>query len=167
MSLHRALNQLGRLLRETNRPAEAEALFRRTLVNDEKLDEQHVFTDLVNLGWVLHDTSRLVEAEPLLRRALALTQSYGPNHEQARALNSLGALLKETNRLAEAETLFRRALPLSESLDSIPMSPPHWATWPVCCRTPTGWGRQRPSIAALSPSARRASDPMIPGSVLR
>jgi len=45
MSLHHALNQLGRLLRETNRPAEAETLFRRALANDEKLDEQHVFTD--------------------------------------------------------------------------------------------------------------------------
>ena len=113
-ALHSALNQLGRLLRDTNRPLEAEALFRRALAHDETLDEQHVFTDLVNLGWVLHDTNRLAEAEPLLRRALALAQSSGPNYEQARALNSLGALLVTSNRLAEAERLFRRALPLSE-----------------------------------------------------
>src|SRR5262245_56668747 len=120
MALHNALNQLGRLLRDTNRPAEAEALFRRALANDEHLDEQHVFWDLVNLGWVLHDTNRLAEAEPLLRRALALAQDYGPNYEQARALNSLGTLLATVNRLAEAESLFRRALPLSESFGYAP-----------------------------------------------
>ncbi|HJZ31641.1 MAG TPA: tetratricopeptide repeat protein [Hyphomicrobiaceae bacterium] len=113
LGLHNALNQLGRLLRESNRPAEAEALFRRALANDEKLDDERVFSDLINLGWVLHDTNRLSEAEPLLRRALALAQN-GPNHEQARALNSLGTLLASANRLAEAETLFRRALPLAE-----------------------------------------------------
>jgi tetratricopeptide (TPR) repeat protein/CHAT domain-containing protein len=114
MALHRALNQLGRLLRDTNRPVEAEALFRRALANDEKLDEQHEFADLVNLGWVLHDTNRLQEAEPLLRRALAMADQYGPNYDQARALNSLGVLLVETARVAEAEALFRRALVLSE-----------------------------------------------------
>src|SRR5262245_15045797 len=120
MALHRALNQLGRLLRETNRPVEAEALFRRALANDEKLDEEHEFADLVNLGWVLHDTNRLNEAEPLLRRALALAERYGPNYEQARALNSLGALLAETNKAAEAEALFRRALVLSEGFGYAP-----------------------------------------------
>jgi CHAT domain-containing protein/tetratricopeptide (TPR) repeat protein len=120
MALHNALNQLGRLLRDSNRPAEAEALFRRALANDEQLDEQHVFRDLVNLGWVLHDTNRLAEAEPLLRRALTLAQDYGPNYEQARALNSLGTLLVTVNRPAEAESLFRRALPLSESFGYAP-----------------------------------------------
>src|SRR5262245_50068241 len=120
MALHDALNQLGRLLRETNRPVEAEALFRRALANDEKLDEQHVFADLVNLGWVLHDTNRLQEAEPLLRRALALAERYGPNYDQAKALNSLGALLAETNRAAEAEALYRRALVLSEGFGYAP-----------------------------------------------
>ena len=120
MGLHDALNQLGRLLRVTNRPVEAEALFRRALANDEKLDEQHEFADLVNLGWVLHDTNRLQEAEPLLRRALALAERYGPNYDQARALNSLGALLAETNRAAEAEALYRRALVLSESFGYAP-----------------------------------------------
>jgi CHAT domain-containing protein/tetratricopeptide (TPR) repeat protein len=115
MGLHNARNQLGRLLRDTNRPTEAEALFRRALADDEKLDEQHVFQDLVNLGWVLHDLNRLAEAEPLLRRALTLAESYGPNYEQAKALNSLGALLVETNRPAEAETFFRRALQLAEN----------------------------------------------------
>jgi tetratricopeptide (TPR) repeat protein/CHAT domain-containing protein len=115
MGLHNARNQLGRLLRDTNRPSEAEALFRRALADDEKLDEQQAFQDLVNLGGVLHDLNRLAEAEPLLRRALALAENYGPNYEQAKALNSLGALLAETNRPAEAETLFRRALQLAES----------------------------------------------------
>ena len=37
MGLHNARNQLGRLLRETNRPTEAEALFRRALADNEKL----------------------------------------------------------------------------------------------------------------------------------
>jgi tetratricopeptide (TPR) repeat protein/CHAT domain-containing protein len=115
MGLHNARNKLGQLLRDTNRPTEAEALFRRALADDEKLDEQHVFLDLVNLGWVLHNLNRLAEAEPLLRRALILAESYGPNYEQARALNSLGTLLVETNHPAEAEAFFRRALQLAES----------------------------------------------------
>ena len=74
-----------------------------------------MFTDLINLGGLLQETNRLAEAEPIYRRALALAEGYGPNYEQARALNSLGTLLRETNRLAEAESLHRRALPLTES----------------------------------------------------
>ena len=118
MSLHQALNRLGRLLQDTARLAEAEALFRRALAIDEKRwgpIDQHVFTDLINLGGLLQETNRLAEAEPLFRRALALAEGYGPGHEQARALNSLGALLREMNRPAEAEALHRRALPLTES----------------------------------------------------
>ena len=117
--LHSALNQLGQLLRDTNRLAEAEALFRRALATDEQRwgpIDQHVFTDLINLGGLLLDARRLAEAEPILRRALTLAEGYGPNYEQARALNSLGALLREMNRPAEAEALFRRALPLDGEL---------------------------------------------------
>jgi tetratricopeptide (TPR) repeat protein/CHAT domain-containing protein len=118
LSLHTALNRLGRLLQDTARLDEAETLFRRALDTDEKrwgpLD-QHVFTDLINLGGLLQETNRLAEAEPIYRRALALAENYGPNYEQARALNALGTLLRESGRPAEAETLHRRALPLTES----------------------------------------------------
>ncbi len=118
LTLHTALNRLGRLLQDTARLDEAEGLFRRALKNDETkwgTNDQHVFTDLINLGGLLQETNRLAEAEPIYRRALALAEGYGPNYEQARALNSLGTLLRELNRPAEAEALHRRALPLTES----------------------------------------------------
>ena len=118
LTLHTALNRLGRLLQDTARLDEAEGLFRRALKNDETkwgTNDQHVFTDLINLGGLLQETNRLAEAEPIYRRALALAEGYGPNYEQARALNGLGTLLRELNRPAEAEALHRRALPLTES----------------------------------------------------
>jgi tetratricopeptide (TPR) repeat protein len=114
-----SLNNLALLLHDTNRPSEAEPLFRRALAIDEKSygpDHPHVANDLNSLAELLRDTNRLSGAEPLFRRALAIYEkSYGPDHpEVAIVLGNLALLLQDTNRLSEAEPLFRRALAIDE-----------------------------------------------------
>jgi len=113
------LNNLGLLLKVTNRLAEAERLCRRALEIDEKCfgnDHPKVATYLNNLGLLLKETNRLAEAEQLCRRALEIDERCcGNDHPKvATHLNNLGLLLKETNRLAEAEQLCRRALEIDE-----------------------------------------------------
>jgi tetratricopeptide (TPR) repeat protein len=113
------LNNLARLLHDTNRLAEAEPLIRRALAIDEKsfgADHPDVAIDLNNLAGLLQDTNRLAEAEPLIRRALAIDEkNFGPDHTNvATRLNNLAQLLQNTNRLAEAEPLMQRALAIDE-----------------------------------------------------
>ena len=115
-----ALNDLGLLLRDTNRLGEAEPLIRQALEIDEaSFGKQHpaVASGLNNLAQLLKDTNRLGEAEPLMRRALEIDEaSFGRQHPAvARDLNNLGLLLKATNRLGEAEPLMRRALEIDEA----------------------------------------------------
>ena len=116
----RLLNQVGLLLLEKARYAEAEPLLRRALAIDEaSLGDAHpkVAIRLNNLAQLLQETNRLAEAEPLMRRALAIDEaSFGDAHPNvARDLNNLAQLLKATNRLAEAEPLIRRALAIDEA----------------------------------------------------
>ena len=73
----RDLNNLGQLLKATNRLGEAEPLMRRALEIDEaSFGGQHpaVAIRLNNLGQLLKATNRLGEAEPLMRRALESTR---------------------------------------------------------------------------------------------
>ena len=113
------LNNLARLLHDTNRLAEAEPLMRRALAIDEKSfgpDHPRVAIRLNNLAGLLQATSRLAEAEPLMRRALAIAEkSLGPDHpEVGTKLNNLATLLQDTNRLSEAEPLIRRGISIFE-----------------------------------------------------
>lgn len=113
------LNNLGRLLSETNRLAEAEPLMRRALEIDEQAfgpDHPHVGGDLNNLALILLATSRHTEADPLMRRALKIGEkSLGPSHPNvAIALNNLAKIFMKTDRVAEAEPLMRRALEIDE-----------------------------------------------------
>ena len=67
------LNNLAALLQATNRPAEAEALYRRALAIDEASygqDHPKVAIRLNNLAGLLQATNRLAEAEPLISRAI-------------------------------------------------------------------------------------------------
>lgn len=105
----------AQLLQATNRLAEAEPLYRRSLrIIEASYDKNHprVATQLNNLAQLLQDTNRLSEAEPLMRRALVIDEaSYGQDHPRvARDLNNLAVLLHTTNRLAEAKPLTRRGL---------------------------------------------------------
>jgi tetratricopeptide (TPR) repeat protein len=113
--LARDLNNLALLLSDTNRPAEAEPLYRRALAIYEKSfgpEHPNVAKGLNNLALLLSDTNRPAEAEPLYRRALAIYEkSFGPEHpEVATGLNNLAVLLGDTERLVEAEPLFRHTL---------------------------------------------------------
>ena len=147
---------------------------RRALAIDEKSfgpDHPNVAIDLNNLAALLQATNRLAEAEPLMRRALAIDEkSFGPDHPNVGDRpQQPGQLLQDTNRLAEAEPLMRRALAIDEK--SFGPDHPNVATasttWPCCCRPPTGSARPSRSIAARSPSTRRASDRTIPDVAIR
>jgi len=114
------LNNLARLLHDTNRLAEAEPLMRRALEIDEASfgkNHPNVAIRLNNLAQLLQATDRLTEAEPLMLRALEIDEaSFGKNHPNvARDLNNLATLLQDTNRLTEAEPLMRRTLEIDEA----------------------------------------------------
>jgi tetratricopeptide (TPR) repeat protein/CHAT domain-containing protein len=114
-----ALNDLGELLRVTNRFAEAEPLMRRALAIDERSrGPKHpiVAIRLNNLALLLQATNRLGEAEPLFKRALELREKALPvGHAHiAQSLNNLAELYRTQDRLGEAEPLHRRALEIYE-----------------------------------------------------
>ncbi len=113
------LNNLARLLQETNRLSEAEPLIKRTLAIFEKCygpEHPKVATALSNLAQFLRATNRLSEAESLMKRALAIDEkSHGPEHpKSATVLNNLAGLLQDTNRLSEAEPLMKRVVTIFE-----------------------------------------------------
>ncbi len=139
------LNNIARLLIETERFAEAEPLMRRALAIGEKSfgpNSPNVATQLNNLAQLLQATNRLVEAEPAMRRALAINEkSLGSDHPKvAIRLNNLATLLHNTGRLAEAEPLMRRALAIDEK--SFGSDHPDVAidlnNLSQCCKPPTG-----------------------------
>lgn len=114
------LNSVTRLLRRSNRLAEAEFLIRTALQIDETNngpEHPSVAIDLNSLALLLRDVGRLADAEPLMRRALEIVEaSFGPESPSAAtALNNLAMLLKDGNRLVEAESLMRRALLIDEA----------------------------------------------------
>jgi tetratricopeptide (TPR) repeat protein len=114
------LNNLGRMLTETNQLDEAEPLLRRAVAIDEhRYGPSHpeLASKLNNLGLLLFTTNRLEEAEELFQRALDIDErSFGPIHRTiARDLSNLAEILKRTGRLGEAEPLMRRALAIEEA----------------------------------------------------
>lgn len=113
------IEALAALLRDTNRPGEAEPLLRRSVELCEAMAGQHdpsVAVALNELAILLHYANRLAEAEALYRRALAIDETAFSADDPAVALRShnLALLLQETNRLTEAELLLERALRIDE-----------------------------------------------------
>lgn len=92
-------NNLALLLKESGQPAEAEAIFRKTL----QRVPGHADT-LVNLGNLYRDQDRMRDAEQSYRDAL------GSNADHVDALYNLGLLLVAGKRPTEAEAMYRRAL---------------------------------------------------------
>ena len=128
-----ALNNLGVLLDETDRPEEAETCYRRAVsLRPDYIDA------LRNLGARLRDTQRWSEAEDVFRKALAFDPAHAATHLQLAnllhragrtidAANSLrhaaalqpdtiqigfelGLLLETAGQLTEAETLYRKTI---------------------------------------------------------
>lgn len=94
-----AHNDLGMLLKDSGRHAEAKALFDKALEINPQLVPAHV-----NLGNLLQLMEQPDKAETAYRNAIALQ----PGH--ASALYNLGLLLAEQGRGPEAEALFRQSL---------------------------------------------------------
>jgi DNA-binding SARP family transcriptional activator/tetratricopeptide (TPR) repeat protein len=113
------IEALAALLRDTNRPAEAQPLLRRSVELCETLfgpNHPKVAEALNELAILLHYSNRLGEAEALYRRALAIDETALGAEHPAVALRShnLALVLHETNRPAEAEPLLERALRVDE-----------------------------------------------------
>jgi CHAT domain-containing protein/tetratricopeptide (TPR) repeat protein len=117
-----AYDSLARLLAATNRPEEAETLFRRALA----LIEQGPPGNARNLGNVLshyagfmQDRLRIDEAIGLHRRSLALAEKTGgvrdTNLDLISPLNNLATALEGKKDYAEAEQLLRRSLRIAET----------------------------------------------------
>ena len=121
-------NELGVLLTDTNRFAEAEPLLRRALLIDVRtVGENHrnVAADLFNLGVLLRRTRRFAEAEPVLYRALALEEkNFGPSHPRvAGVLIDLALLLKASNREPEAVQLEKRVRATTIKNEAVTLPP--------------------------------------------
>jgi tetratricopeptide (TPR) repeat protein len=94
---------------------EAEPLFRRAVVIDEKVlgpDHPDMARDLNNLATLLYTEGDYAGAEPMLRRAVVIDEkALGPDHPTvAIDLSGLAKLLQAKGDYAGAEPLFRRAL---------------------------------------------------------
>ncbi len=109
------LNNLAKVLRDTNRPAEAESLINRALdIDQNSFGPRHpiVARDLKNLGKFYKVWNRCADAEPLMQRVIDILQDTErhagrPVPEIGPALNFQAQLLTETNQLPDAEATFR------------------------------------------------------------
>jgi len=102
-----AHNNLGTLLLEEGRPAEAEAHFRQALALQPKAADVSS-----NLGGALLAQGRFAEAIPPLQQAIKLQP------DSAQAHNNLGSALIRQGRMDEALAHFRRAVELRPGLAS-------------------------------------------------
>ena len=114
-----ALGDLGEVLMEERKYAEAEELLWRALAICEKElgPDHHLTADDVNsLAVLFWNQGRQAEAEPLARRALAIKEkNLGANHPDLTCLlDNLANILHCLRRFPEAEALLRRSLRLSE-----------------------------------------------------
>jgi Flp pilus assembly protein TadD len=93
---------LGVILRQQRRHAEAESILRSALEAEPRAEYAHNA-----LGLVLRDTKRLKEAEIHFRKAIEIRPDF------YEAQNNLGLVLGAVNHLEEAESAFRRALSIN------------------------------------------------------
>jgi eukaryotic-like serine/threonine-protein kinase len=112
------LNNYGFLLRRMERPAEAEAAYRRALdLQRGSAGDLHPQTQtlMLNLARVLQDQGRHDEAEAQFReRVAAAEQAWGPESWQAGAAHGeLGAHFFDNGRHAEAENIFHRTVAIN------------------------------------------------------
>jgi len=94
---------LAGLLRNTNRLAEAEPLFRRALAIQERVlgpEHSDVATSLNDLAGLYCDRGQYVQAEPLYQRALSIQEKVlGSAHpDVATSLENYAVLLRKMNR---------------------------------------------------------------------
>eukprot|EP00808_Paulinella_micropora_P005050 g73321.t1 len=102
-----SVNNLGLLLEQQGKLAEAEPLYRRALQGQEKTlgaEQPGTLTSVNTLAGLLYQQGKLAEAEPLYRRALqGQEKTLGAEHPGTLiSVNNLGVLLKQQGKLAQA-----------------------------------------------------------------
>jgi non-specific serine/threonine protein kinase/serine/threonine-protein kinase len=112
-------HNLGVLLRFEKRPAEAEAMLRRSLATRERISgsEQASSAQTMNqLAYALHDEGKLSEAEKYARESLAISRKLlGEEHpDVAVSSNHLGTLLRDEGKPEEAEGMLRQAAAIAQ-----------------------------------------------------
>jgi tetratricopeptide (TPR) repeat protein len=108
----RVLFELATALVGDEQHGEAEPLFRRVLLADEKrLGPTHpeLITDLDWLGGTQHELGRYEEAEMAYLRAIQIGSSY-PDRYMAAPFSNYSLLLLDMGKLEEAEAYARRSL---------------------------------------------------------
>jgi tetratricopeptide (TPR) repeat protein len=124
-----SLNDLGVLLWQHNRLAEAKAFYIRALAgSEETLGSEHELTlDIFNnLGILFWQQGKLAEAEAFYMRALSRKEKLlGPEHVSTLdTINNLGILFRQKGKLAESEAFYMRALSGYEEV----LGPEHTST---------------------------------------
>jgi serine/threonine protein kinase/Tfp pilus assembly protein PilF len=114
MAVATGLNNLGTVIHNSGRSAEAEPYLREALAMHKRLgneDKQSAQT-LYNLGVVLRELERFPQAESMFRDALVLRRKVlRPNHPDLElTLRYLGRALADQEKFAEAEELFSERL---------------------------------------------------------
>ena len=110
----KAVNNLGQTRARQQRPAEAEALYRRALDGRRRAlgdDDPYTLITMNNLADLCRATGRLDEAETLLRRTLDTQRRvHGPAHKNTiTSLGNLATLLMQRDRPDEAVAMHREA----------------------------------------------------------
>ncbi len=114
LRLGTTLNNLAELYRDQGKYAEAEPLYKRSLVIVVKvLGPEHPYsaTSLNSLGQLYHQQGKYGAAESLYKRSrVIIEKALGPEHPTvATSLENYAMLLRKTNRDAEAARLEGRA----------------------------------------------------------
>jgi tetratricopeptide (TPR) repeat protein len=124
---------LGILLEEMYRPAEAEIQYRQAVEIQERLVRErseepglrlHLASSLINLASVISDPPRRSEAESLLDRGRALQEQLVREYAAVplyrlrlgRTFRTLADLMENQGRSAEAKTQHRRSIEIREGL---------------------------------------------------
>ena len=115
----RLLNQAAYFCYEQGQYADAEPLYRRSLVIRERClgaGNLDVAQSLNNLALLYSTQGRYTEAEPLFKQSLAIRERVlGAGHPYvAMSLNNLGELYRLQGRYGEAETRLKRSLVIKE-----------------------------------------------------
>ncbi len=99
--------------------ADAEACYRQSLQDDQKLGRESLFTATIlnSLGGVLRLQSKLAEAKEYSQQAIAIQQRIAPGSlAVAHTLSTLGLIDLSGENLGEADDLERQALAIQEKL---------------------------------------------------
>jgi len=115
LDLATVLNEVANCYYFQGRYAEAEPLYKRSLViKENSLGKDHpsVATTLNNLAGLYRQQGRYAEAEPLYKRSLVIKEnSLGKDHpDVATTLNNLAGLYYKQEKYQEAAEMFQRAI---------------------------------------------------------